>query len=491
MALVRIDILNHADYGGEFREHENAPGLAKFYSAIESVRSKNKENTLLLDAGDNINRVLWHGKEVFEGLDLIKTDCMVLGNHEFDKGLKRLEDNIDYIKDKFPILCANIIVKETNDFIKGVKPYVILEKNGIKYGIIGVTTEYTQYMVDSNSFYKFKVLDQVKALRKYIVEAREMGAEIIICLTHFPFYFTKDSESGELIDVLKQIVDLKPDVMIGGHIPGDYARVVMDCAITKGGFGGKSLPHITLTFDTETRKVVAKECTVIDVLHGNFEVNQEIQEFVDQVTGPYEYYFSEVLGYTNEDIKMRLSIESPMGNLICDAVKEFVETDVVYFNCTSCGRKISKGEITRFTISNAMGFNDPLQKGYMSGQQIWDLFELVHEPQRFGNNANIMFSGLIVKIDNTKPAFSKVVSITLLDGSPIDFKKSYSVITSAYMSSGGNDTGKVADQINWQDTKIPIHDVLFSYVKKHREIKSPKLGRYPMIGHPENDNSPW
>ena len=105
MALVRIDILNHADYGGEFKEYENAPGLAKFYSAIESVRSKNRDNTLLLDAGDNINRILWHGKEVFEGLDLIETDCMVLGNHEFDRGLKQLEENIDYIKDKFPILC--------------------------------------------------------------------------------------------------------------------------------------------------------------------------------------------------------------------------------------------------------------------------------------------------------------------------------------------------------------------------------------------------
>ncbi|HPX32235.1 MAG TPA: 5'-nucleotidase C-terminal domain-containing protein [Erysipelotrichaceae bacterium] len=491
MALIKIDILNHADYGGEFKEYENAPGLAKFYSAIESVRSKNRDNTLLLDAGDNINRILWHGKEVFEGLDLIKTDCMVLGNHEFDRGLKQLEENIDYIKDKFPILCANILVKETNDFIKGVKPYVVLEKNGIKYGIIGVTTEYTQYMVDSNYFASFKVSSQVEALRKYITEARDDGAEVIICLTHFPFYFTEDSESGELIEVLKQISDLKPDVMIGGHIPGDYARVVMDCAVTKGGFGGKSLPHITLTFDTETRKVVDKKCTVIDVLNGNFEADKNIQKFVDRVTAPYEYYFSEVLAIATEDIPMRLSVESPMANLITDAVREYTKTDIVYFNCTSCGRKISKGDITRFTISKAMGFNDPLHQGFMTGKQIWNLFELVLDPKRFGNNANIMFSGMKVKIDNTKPAFSKVVSITLEDGSSIDLEKKYTVTTSAYMASGGNETGKITNQIDWKNTNVPIYDTLFEYVKKHKEIKRPELGRYPMIGHPENDNSPW
>ncbi len=491
MALVKIDILNHADYGGEFREHDNAPGLAKFYSAIESVRSKNRENTLLLDAGDNINRILWHGKEVFEGLDLIGTDCMVLGNHEFDRGLKQLEENIAYVKDKFPILCANIVVKETNDFIKGVKPYVIIEKNSIKYGIIGVTTEYTQYMVDSNSFSAFKVLDQVKALRKYIVEAREKGAEIIICLTHFPFYFTEETASGELIDVLNQIIDLKPDVMIGGHIPGDFARIIDGCAVTKGGFGGKSLPHITLTFDTETREVVSKECRVIDVIKEDFIADENIMKFVERVTSPYEYYFSEVLAIANEDIEMRLAIESPMANLITDAVREYCKTDFVYFNCTSCGRKIAKGEITRFTVSNAMGFNDPLFTGFMSGQQIWDLFELVHEPKRFGNNANLMFSGFIVAIDNTKPAFSKVLNITLKDGTPIDLEKEYSVTTSAYMASGGNDTGAIAKQISWKNTNIPIHDVLFEYFKKQKEINKPKLGRFKMISHPENDNSPW
>ena len=47
MAIVKIDILNHADYAGEFREHDNSPGLSKFYTAIESVRSLNRDHTSL------------------------------------------------------------------------------------------------------------------------------------------------------------------------------------------------------------------------------------------------------------------------------------------------------------------------------------------------------------------------------------------------------------------------------------------------------------
>ena len=491
MAIVKIDILNHADYGGEFREHDTAPGLSKFYDAIESVRANNRDYTLLLDSGDNINRIMWNGNDVFEGLALIGTDAYTLGNHEFDRGKERLEACIDYIKDEFPILCSNIVIKETGEFIKGVQPYVILEKGGIKYGIVGCTTEYTPKMVDSKSFEPFEAKSQVDALRKYIPIMREEGAEIIIVLAHFPFYFTEDSESGELIEVFEAIEDLQPDVMIGGHIPGDYGRVVRGCAITKGGFSGKSLPHIELYFDTETRKVVDKKCRVIDVWHGDYKNHAHIDEFVRRVTGPYDYYFDEVLGVAVEDIPMRLSVESPMADLICDAVQEYMKTDFVYFNCTSCGWSIPKGDVTRFTIGEAMGFNDPLQVSTYTGQDIWDLFTYVFEPERFGNNGNLMFAGLTVEVDNTKPYPNKIVSIKTKDGQPLDLNKTYTVTTSAYMASGGNDTSLVSKRVVWENTQIPIHDVLAEYVVKHKEIKCPELGRYPMVGEIENDNSPW
>lgn len=491
MAIVKIDILNHADYDGEFRQHDTAPGLSRFYSAIESIRSKNRDHTLLLDAGDNINRIMWHGKEVFEGLALIGTDAYTLGNHEFDRGKESLEDAIDYAKDYFPVLCSNIVIKETNELIKGVKPYVILEKAGIRYGIVGCTTEYTEKMVDSASFKDFKTLSEVEALRKYIPEMREKGAEIIIVLAHFPFYFTEDSESGELIEVFEAIEDLKPDVMIGGHIPGDYGRVVRNCAITKGGFGGKSLPHIELYFDTETRKVVDRKCEVIDVWHGDYPTDDRIDQFVRRVTGPYDAFFEEALGEATELIPMRLSVESPMADLICDIVKEEVPADFVYFNCTSCGWNIPKGKITRLTITKAMGFNDPLQRSVYTGQDIWDLFTIVYEPERFGNNGNLMFSGLIVEVDNTQPYPNKIVSIKTKDGKPLDLEAKYSVITSKYMASGGNDTSQISQRVEWEDTKIPIHDVLIDYIQKHKTICCPEMGRYLMKGEIENDNSPW
>ena len=317
MALVKIDILNHADYGGEFRKTPMAPGLSKFYSAIESIRSKNRDNCLLLDAGDNINRILWHGKEVMDGLALINTDCMTLGNHEFDKGRENLEECIEHICNKMDILCCNIVYKDSKQLIKNVKPYTIIEKNNIKYGIIGVTTSYTPYMVEKEAFSQFEVLDEYQQLMKYLPEVKKQS-DLLIILAHMPFYFTDESESGDLIDLYYKIKQFKPDVMIGGHIPQDYCRVVDDCVICKGGFSGKSLPHCQLTYDTESKKVVDRKCEVIDVIHSDFEGDKTVDEFVKKVTSKYDYYFDEVLGVAKEEIDMLLSRESHLGNFICD-----------------------------------------------------------------------------------------------------------------------------------------------------------------------------
>ena len=490
MAIVNLHILNHADYAAAFRPDFETPGFAKFYSAIESIRRLDPEHTLLLDAGDNFKSKLWDD-DVQEGIIRLKTDVYNYGNHDFDWGKEHLEKHTKYLEGKVPVVCANVVEKETNDFVKGAKPYVIIEKGGIKYGVLGLITEYTPYMVTAKYFTPYKVIDSVKQARTYIPKMREEGAEIIIVLTHFPFYFTDDSESGELIEVLDKIIDLKPDVMIGGHIPGDYARVYKDCIVTKGGFCGNSLLDAIISFDTETRKVVSKKARCIDVFNNEFEIDADADKWMHSVIDPHNYYFNEVIAEAKEDITATLAYESPLGDLYADALIEKYNVDFVYFNNTSMGHLLNKGPLTRVDVENITGFDDPIYKSEYTGKQIYELFERVHNPEVFGNNANISFAGLIVKMDHTKPKYNKVVSITLSNGEPLDLNKKYSVVTSEYMSYGGNGTYPIANQVKWAETGDTMYPLLIDYFIKHKELHAPKLGRYIFIGKPENDNSPY
>ena len=66
-------------------------------------------------------------------------DVACLGNHEFDNGQQALAERIKKLP--FPIVCANYNFDKTP--LRGlVKPYVILEKNGHKIGVIGLSLNY-------------------------------------------------------------------------------------------------------------------------------------------------------------------------------------------------------------------------------------------------------------------------------------------------------------------------------------------------------------
>ena len=144
--MIEINILSHADYSGRIRKDKESSGLDHFAKAIDRIRGKDPDHCLLLDAGDNISHLLW-GDFIPEAVKLLKTDVFELGNHEFDRGEKDLESRIAVLKDKVDVVCANIVKKKDGSYVEGVRPYVLLQKGGISFGILGLCTVYTPYMV--------------------------------------------------------------------------------------------------------------------------------------------------------------------------------------------------------------------------------------------------------------------------------------------------------------------------------------------------------
>ena len=117
--------------------------------------------------------------------------------------------------------------------------------------------------------------------------------------------------------------------------------------------------------------------------------------------------------------------------------------------------------------------------------------EMVYQPERFGNNAGILISGFHVAVDHTKSYPHKVQAITLPDGSPMDMDREYTVTTSAYMATGGNDTEEVASSVEWVEKEDSFYDVLFAYVKTLPQLNIRDYPRLREQGTPENDHAPF
>ena len=484
--IIEIDILAHADFAGCLRKNKRNPGICAFSAAVESVRQKNPQGTLLLDAGDEFCATFWGGQPVVEALNLLGTDVLTLGNHEFDWGKDFLEQCVSF--GKFPILCANVIEEATQDLPRGVKAYTIIEKQGVKIGILGLTTEYTPYMVKKGAFDPYRIIDSVRQCDKYLPLMRNEGAEIIIVLSHFPFYIDEERQiSGELAEVLEKVDGV--DVFIGGHISGDYAQNVGETLVLKAGFGGKSLAQARLYFDKEARKVVKKVGNII--LTDRDKVGDAaVCKYALKVTSPFDDYFNEVLLTHDEKWTMKYSGESKLGNFLADVILDSQQADFAYINTTSSGGAIYPGPITVEDLTSVYGFNDEILTTTMSGQKIYDLFEHIYQPERFGNNATIAFSGIIARLDHTKEVGCKVVSLSLADGSPLKKDKYFKVASSEYMGLGGNDTTAVVADLKWEYSGQLYYDALFTYLKKHKKLLLNSQQRLYENGTPVNDNSP-
>lgn len=485
--LIRIDILAHADFSARLRRSKRQPGYAAFASLVSDIRDENPGGTLFLDAGDEFSDERFGGMTMVKAETLSGTDAMTLGNHEFDRGQAFLETCVENAP--FPVLCANIYEKATGLPVRGTRPYVILERAGVSIGVLGLTTEYTPFMVTASSFAPYAVSSSAKACGKYIPEMRAKGADIVVILAHFPFYIGENGAiSGELYDALKAAPPV--EVFVGGHIPGDYAASVGNTAVLKGGFGGRSLPHARLYLDGETRKVVRTEC-FMHITDENAPCKDVYLEYERKASQPFDAFFDETLAVATERWALRLSAESKLGNFLADCVREGAKTDVAYMNATSGGGAIEPGKVTREDVTAVMGFNDPVYTAKLSGADIYRLFELVYEPERFGNNAGLIYSGLVVWADHTKRAGHKIERITLTDGTPLVPDELYTVATSEYMASGGNDTAAVAGKAAWHKTDLRVHEAIFAYLRKYGALRVSPEQRMHEKGRPENDNSPF
>ncbi len=488
MSEIRLDILAHADFSGQLRQTKRCPGMAAFGAEIEAIRRENPDGTLLLDAGDEFSANFWGGLPMVEALNVWHTDAMTLGNHEFDRGDAILESCIAAAK--YPVLCANIFRRDTGAPVPGTRPWVILERQGVRIGVLGLTTEYTPYMVTASAFAPYEARSCAQAAREAIPQMRLAGAQIIVALCHIPFYVEEDGTiSGELADLLR---DMPPvDVCIGGHIPGDYAGMWGDTAVLKGGFSGNSLCHAVLYWDTDRQRVVRRQARVVQTDRSRTP-DPVCAAYAARVTGPFEALFSTPLATADELWEMHLACETKLGNFLAQCVEEAAGTQIAYMNATSSGGRILPGPVTAEDIMQVMGFNDPLLCAEITGAQLWRLLELVYEPARFGNNAALIYSGIVVHADHTRPAGEKIRSVTLRDGTPIEPERVYTVATSEYMASGGNDTGLVADSLQWHQVGTRMYDAIFAYLKRHggKMYVSPEQRLYE-IGTPENNNAPF
>ncbi|MDR2840150.1 MAG: metallophosphatase, partial [Paludibacter sp.] len=191
----------------------NMGGYARRMGVIDSVRAV-EPNVLLLDAGDYFQGSpyfnFFNGRVEIAAMNRMRYDAATLGNHEFDNGLDTLAAVLKLAN--FPVVCANYELSNT-PIASEVKPYIVIERFGLRIGIFGLTVNPKGLVFDKN-YEGIVYNDPIEAANKTAkILKKKKKCDLIICLSHLGSV----KEGLEVSDYDLANNSEYIDVILGGH----------------------------------------------------------------------------------------------------------------------------------------------------------------------------------------------------------------------------------------------------------------------------------
>ena len=447
--VKKIDLLTTNDFHGNLVGGSEA-GAAKLAAYLEYYRSLNAKGTLILDAGDSFQGTpmsnLLYGSPVVKFFNEVGYTATTVGNHEFDWGIETVLETMKTEGAEFEMLTANVY--KDGKLASWAKPYMIKEVNGVKVGIIGMSTPDTAVTAHADYVGMYTFEDPIKIAKALIPKVEAEGADLVILLSHLPAYQNFDTLeiTGELADFAKGITGV--DAAIGGHSHNEVKGVINGIPVVMASKSGRMIGNITLYYDTVTDKVVISEVNTIEVRKGELDVepNAKIQAIVDEYNVELKPVFGEVVGVMGADLMRDYNITSAAGNWFADVLREAKDVDFAFTNAGGIRIDVMAGEVTMEKIFEIMPFDNTPVTSVMTGKDIVDVLEQGATLSK----GMVQISGLTFTYDSTKPEYSRVIEVTMADGTPIDLEKEYTVATNDFLA-GGQDNYVTLKNFTWSN----------------------------------------
>jgi 5'-nucleotidase / UDP-sugar diphosphatase len=449
---ANLSILFTGDTHGHLRSfYDNSTkpvgGVAKRAIFFKEKRRHQKNMSwVTLDSGDALSGTplseVFKGYLDVEAMNRLGYDAMCLGVHDFDYGADVLRKRMG--EAKFSVLSANVLDATTGKPL--ATPYVILERGNMKIAVIGLTTGELDQRVAPQNFAGLRVEDPVDTAKRLIPEIRPQ-ANIIIALTHIGV--------NEDIRLASEVQDI--DVIVGGmseselHLPLRVGRTII---VHDGAYGVNS-GLCKLSFDTSQQPWFRKwlDCE-LEPMGGKWTENTDYLTWLGTYQEQLDVQLGIVLGTCLAKMSaLRVSSsETPLGNYVCDALRDRLSTDVAvlpayYFQGDLPEGPISLGDL--FTAFPLPYYADILT---VTGGELKEILD--DAAAQIGQAGFPQVSGLAFSI-----YYGKAVNVTV-NGQAIDPFKSYTLATADYTAMGQLGYATMAKIQQRRYSGIQIRDIV-------------------------------
>jgi 5'-nucleotidase len=483
-----VQVLQLSDLHGAI-EVGNSFGAPLLVSNWNADRTANPA-TVAFTSGDNIGAAPPISTEfeelpTIETLNAMKLDAGAFGNHEHDRNLAHLQKVIG--ASDFQWVVSNYNPDSLDALKSGTKQaknFTIIERGGVKIGVVGANTPETIEQVfpgnldytDASGAKKTITIDPgVAGVNQAIVDAKAAGAEIVIALIHQGWQENADGGAKGVLNTMA--AQIKGAAAIyGGHshqtfatlIPGtsrvapvvigqtrnsgvEYTRTQI--CMKYGKVVGQSIEHVLKAASTTINTGVVSTVTTQDVAAAAM-----VKKYKDQLTAKLDIKIGQVSGvFPRGGVPaVERSGETPMGNYIADLMRAKYKTDFViqngggirdtfpaknYVPVNTALVRTGTGPLD-VTLGDALTvypFGNQIATTVVTGENLWKALENGVGGNYPGDGRFPQISGFKFSFDASKPIGSRIVSVTKLDGTEIaKDSKEYTLTTLDFLIYGGD-----------------------------------------------------
>lgn len=478
-----VTILSTTDLHGSIRRtpdtyaEYNDGGLLACATLIKQVRAETP-HVLLVDSGDvfqgTFESRMTDGHIVATLMNALRYDAWTIGNHEFDWGLDVLSRFIHAMK--APAVVANMTVgPEALPGFKAIKPFVMRTINGVKVGIVGLTTPNIPMWSGCVKNSGLDFLQSRYALERVMPAVRKENPDILILLAHQGLTY-RDDEINQLWQVGTHFGEF--DLILGGHThqvnTGGMAGKV---DYVQAGAGAGGVMRVDVVFDTVQREVVRKD---IHFLKASDDVPEDdaARTLVAAELKKADRALNAKLGHAKQPV---ISSDVAPGlssaqQLFCEAMAWKVGADVVLHGTLS-GAHLEAGPIRQKDLWRLIPYENTMAVTWLN---IGELRDIMEEVMMFwGTHRYFGTWGIQYEVWPDAPPGEKIRNIRDKEGKPIHFKTRLKVALNSYHASGGGGRYPVLLQhLNSPNTRtemldIDIRDAVADYIRQQKRIHIP------------------
>ena len=250
---IIIDLYSFNDFHGTVDKSASGsnPGADRFVALVQELM-KDNPNSAILSAGDSYQGSplsnLFSGEPVSEMIAYLGVEYSALGNHEFDWGIEYI---YKFIEDGgITFLAANVLDEETGEVADFCQPYGILEFDGVKVGLIGLTTVEVPTLVKASIVEGLIFADPAEVVAEWEPYLREEeGCDIVIGLTHM-------GAVDEATKLANTEAGSKLDGIFCGHVHQWQDIEVNGVKIVSAGYNGRGLAQLSFEFDKAAGELI-------------------------------------------------------------------------------------------------------------------------------------------------------------------------------------------------------------------------------------------